>query len=144
MINSVEVDDGEGAAPLVDFDDFGVSPTRPDASEVPVAPPVASRPEPSDVVLPPPRRDAIESTEAVQRMAAPRRSRVLPWVLGGALLLVGGTIAAAIGLSGPEIAPSSPAGSGGNGPLPAAAPSDAAPPPDAAPPADAPAPIRDK
>jgi hypothetical protein len=151
MINASEGDDGEGAAPLVDLDDFGPPPMRADASEVPIAP-AARRPEPSDVVLAaPPRRPLdIERTEAMYRMSAPRSSRLLPWALGGALLLVGGTTAAAIGLSGPEIAPGEPAGSASEpralpaavpteAPLPAAAPSptDAALPPDARVPADA-------
>jgi hypothetical protein len=116
-------DDGEGAAPLVDLDDFGAPPPRADDSEIPrpVAP--LARPDESEIprAAAPPRVDARRNvegdvaTEAVERVSLPRRSRALPWILSGVLLLLGGTIAAAIGLSGPTVAPAPPVGPGGSG-----------------------------
>jgi serine/threonine protein kinase len=112
MIADEEDDDGEGAAPLVDLGDFGPPTQGPDDSQVPRPAPV--RVDPSDLVPAVPARrpdvrpEAIEATEAIERLAPPRRSRLLPWALGGALLLAGGAIAAAIGLSGPELVPAPP------------------------------------
>jgi hypothetical protein len=126
-------DDGEGAAPLVDLDDFGAPPPRADDSEIPRPALPLARPDESEIprAAAPPRvadRRNVEgdvATEAVERVSLPRRSRALPWVLAGVLLLLGGTIAAAIGLSGPTVAPAPPVGPGGSGgsePLPAPSP----------------------
>jgi serine/threonine protein kinase len=113
MISDADADDdGEGAAPLVDLGDYGAPPQGPDDSNLPRPAPV--RVDPSDLVpavparRPDARPEAVEATEAIERIAPRRRSRLLPLALGGALLLAGGTIAAAIGLSGPELVPAPP------------------------------------